>query len=94
MSVKGITNVGANESKEEWNVEDQAYNESLQQYYSIPFNTDITILIGEYFMTYAQARRFTMFNDGLSFNKIAELENVSKSTIQVSIQQARNKLSK
>jgi len=58
----------------------------------LPGNEELSRLIGEYDLTYNRARRVAMLNDGLTFSEISKLEGVSKSTIQASVDQARNKI--
>jgi len=55
-------------------------------------NKDVSDLI-EIGCTYAQARRYAMFTDGLSMSEIADVERITKASVQSSIDQARMRLS-
>ena len=60
--------------------------------YTVTGNKDIQLLIERYELTYPQARRLTMYEDGMSMSDIAEIEGISKGATQYSIQLARNKI--
>jgi len=55
-------------------------------------NPDIIDLMEKYKLTYTQARRIAMINDGFTFSEIAGIEGVEKSTIQYSVELGNKKI--
>jgi len=55
-------------------------------------NMDVQTNIEKYGMTYPQARRYAMYNDGISMQEIADREYKKKASIQNSIDLAKDKI--
>ena len=55
-------------------------------------NQQIQYLIQTYDLTYSQARRLLMWEDGMSYAQIAKLEGTTKGAIQASVGLAMNKV--
>jgi len=89
------------EATEEWEFEDSLWTYMGVFVNGIEYNTSdkrIRDLI-EKGLTYIQAKRYTMHQDGMSMQRIAKIEDsimpitITKAAVQKSIEQARDKLS-
>jgi len=60
--------------------------------YTVTGNRDVAELIERYELTYPQARRYAMQQDGLSLKKIAEIEGTGSMAIHNSIRLAKIKI--
>jgi len=60
--------------------------------YTVTGNRNVAELIERYELTYPQARRYAMHQDGLMYKEIAVIEGISIPAVQNSIELARNKM--
>ena len=60
--------------------------------YTISGNRSVLDLVEKYDLTYTQARRYRMREDGMTFTEIAEAEGVTQGAVNFSIMFAKRKL--
>jgi len=64
----------------------------IRKSYTISGNQSVLDLIENFDLTYTQARRYRMREDGMTFLEIAEAEGVTQGAVNFSIVYARRKL--
>jgi predicted DNA-binding protein YlxM (UPF0122 family) len=60
--------------------------------YTVTGNRDVAELIERYELTYPQARRYAMREDGLSLKEIAKVEGIGSMAVHNSIRLAKMKM--